>query len=377
MLYNLFGIFALIIAFLPLCALSFKKKFRKSIRARFFLWKNPKFKPCKLHIHACSYGEVKACEFLIKNISDCVVTTTTQTGFDLAKKLGAQVRFLPFEPFLPLWLEKSRVLVVFEAELWLNLVKTAKKNGSFVILLNARITDRSHERYLKAKFYYKKVFANIDLVLAQRKTDKIRLELLGAKNVQILGNLKSAIAPNVTKIYTKFSHKLIILASTHKGEESLILRHLRLKNDETLIIAPRHPERFNEVDKIARNFGAKYNLSYEKFSQNLGLKSRVILLDTLGELVNFYKIADITVLCGSFIKGIGGHNPIEIAYFGKILLSGKFIENHYDLFSCVENCYFCDADEIDEILHSNLKSSKIINRANIDEISTLITEKLC
>lgn len=366
----IFGAFALFV-------LSFKNKFRASIPARFFLWKNHKFSPCKLHIHACSYGEVKACEFLIKNVSDCVVTTTTQTGFNLAKKLGANVRFLPYELFLPFWLEKSCVLVVFEAELWLNLVKTAKKNGSFVILLNARITDRSYHRYLKAKFYYKKVFENIDLVLAQRDEDKTRLEILGAKNVQISGNLKSAIVPQISKNYAKFSQKLIILASTHKGEESLILENLHLRDDEILLIAPRHPERFDKVSQITQNFAKKHNFSFEKFSQNLGLESRVILLDTLGELVNFYKVADIIVLGGSFIKGIGGHNPIEVAYFNKILISGKFIENHLDLFSCVENCYFCDEKDIDEILHSNLKASKIINRANIGNISDLIVEKIC
>ncbi|ELD8658724.1 3-deoxy-D-manno-octulosonic acid transferase, partial [Campylobacter jejuni] len=169
--------------------------------------------------------------------------------------------------------------------------------------------------------------------------------------------------------YAKPKEKLIIFASTHKDEEELLLDHFKLEENEKLIIAPRHPERFKEVENLLLNKG----LEFEKFSslkdENKKFSKKILLLDALGELVNFYAISDVVVLGGSFIEGIGGHNPIEAAYFDNVLISGKFIYNQKVLFEEVENVYFCEKlkDLNDKIHYLNLKA-KISKKENLDLI---------
>ncbi|CZE49077.1 lipid IV(A) 3-deoxy-D-manno-octulosonic acid transferase [Campylobacter geochelonis] len=376
MIYNLFCFIIWLISLPFLVILAFKKKYRKSIPARFFLFKNPPFKPCDVHFHACSLGEVNSIINLASKFDKIALTTTTQTGFNKAVSSYKESRFLPFELFLPLWLKKSKVLVVFEAELWLNLVRYAKKNGSYVILLNARISDKSYKRYKKFSFYYKKIFNNIDLVLAQSELDEERLKELGARCTKVVGNVKSANFTKPSKNYAKFSQKLIVIASTHEGEEEKILSNLEFKDDFKIILAPRHPERFNQVDEICKEYTSKLNISYEKFSSNLELKSDFILLDTLGELVNFYKIADVVVLGGSFIKGVGGHNPIEIAQFNTPLINGEFIDNQKALFCLVEGVNFSNLSNLNELLNMHLNPTNIVQMCDIKAIENIIKEKI-
>ena len=375
MIYNLLAWTAWILSLPFIFILSFKSKYTKSLPARFFLFKNPKFAPCDIHFHACSLGEVNAISNLVSKFENVAITTTTATGFAAAEKITPNSRFLPFENLLPFWLEKSKVCVIFEAELWLNLVRYAKKNGSFVVLLNARISDNSYKNYLRFKFYYKMIFANIDLVLAQSEKDAMRLAELGAKNIQICGNIKSANLAKPNKNYAKFDKKLITIASTHDGEEELILANLTPDSGCKYILAPRHPERFAKVSEICQIWAKKHNLSFEKFSQNLGLKSDFIVLDTLGELINFYAISDIVILGGSFVPKIGGHNPIEIAQFGVPIVSGEYFHNQKALYNLVENLQICKADEINSHL-KNPKPTKITQICDLEKIINLLKEKI-
>ncbi len=153
--------------------------------------------------------------------------------------------------FLPFWFKPCKVLVIFEAEYWLMLVFMAHIYKTKIILLNARISDKSYHSYQRFSFFYKKIFSYIDEVFAQSELDKVRLESLGAKNVKIFKNIKANLEIKNNKIYTKPKEKLIIFASTHKDEEELLLDHFKLEENEKLIIAPRHPERFKEVEKFA------------------------------------------------------------------------------------------------------------------------------
>ena len=376
MFYNLFSFFVWLFLIPFVFIFSFKKKYKKSLPARFFLYKNPPLKKADVHFHACSFGEISALEILALKFKSFSFTTTTATGFEKAKSLNENTRFLPFECFIPFWLTKSKVLVVFEAELWLNLVKTAKKNGSYVILLNARISDRSYKRYEKFKFYYKEIFKYIDLVLAQSQIDKTRLLNLGAKNIEVVGNIKSANFKPASKDYPKFSEFLVTIASTHDGEEELILNNITPNKNQKFIIAPRHPERFCKVAKICEDFAKKFNLKFEKFSQNLGFKSNIILLDTMNEVINFYKISDVVILGGSFIDGIGGHNPIEIAQFNKPLINGYFYHNQKALFELVDGVNFSDLSNLNELLSSNLSKTMIKNKADLKSIENLIKIKI-
>jgi len=355
---------------------SFKKKYQKSIPARFFLYKNSPLGPNDIHFHACSYGEVVALESLASNFKNKAFSVITATGFEKAKSITENSRFLPFESLLPFWLTKSKVLVIFEAELWLNLVRYAKKNGTYVILLNARISDKSYKNYLRFKFYYKLIFKNIDLVLAQSELDRTRLESLGAKNIKVVGNIKSANFKAPTKNYKKFKEEFIVIASTHEGEEELILSNLKPCGNQKFLIAPRHPERFDKVSKLCEEFAKKQGLTFERFTSSQGLNSDIILLDTMNELVNFYAIADKVILGGSFIKGIGGHNPIEIAQFGTPIINGKFYHNQKALFSLVDGVNFSDLSNLNELLSSNLEKTTIKHRANLDEIINIIKERI-
>lgn len=366
----LWCVIALITPFLAL-----KQKYKNSIKSRFWLYKNPKFEKSKVHFHACSYGEIRSLSQIYKELeNDFCISSITQTGFDEALKFSKNVRFLPFEPLLLFWLRKTDVLVVTEAELWLMLFYKAKKNGTKTILINARISDKSYKNYLKFAFFYRAIFENIDLVFAQSEVDKQRLEKLGAKNIEICGNLKLSNKPNITKKYKKPQRKLIIIASSHNNEEEQILNQLK-EQDAQILVAPRHPERFKEVKDMVVDFAKNNNKSFSTFSKENFSQKDIILLDTLGELINFYAISDIVILCGSFIPKIGGHNPIECANFNNSIISGNYIFNQKELFRYVENVYFANFDEISQILQKPLLKAKITQKNGIEKILNSITRE--
>ncbi|WP_297574611.1 lipid IV(A) 3-deoxy-D-manno-octulosonic acid transferase [uncultured Campylobacter sp.] len=377
MIYNLVAAIVWVVALPILLLLSFKSKYKKSIPARFFLKDNSKLKKSDVHFHACSFGEVRALAPLFDKFKNIAITTTTQTGFNEAKRWDKEAKFLPYELFLPFWLGGSKVLVVFEAELWLNLVKYAKKNGTFIILLNARVSDHSYEKYLKFRFYYRKIFSYIDVVFAQTTKDKERLLELGAKNIIVNGNIKCYVDRSKfsQKMELKSDKKILVIASTHSGEESIILDSIATKRFK-IIIAPRHPERFDEVDLISKEYCKRLNLTYEKFSQNLALKSDFILLDTLGKLDEFYQVCDVVILGGSFIRGIGGHNPIEIARYNKPLISGKYIHNQKELFNSIDGAIFAEPSELRGLLEKELPKTKIKKEYDLNPVIELIKEKI-
>ena len=361
----------------PLAILAFKKKYRASIPARFFLFKNPKFDASRVHFHACSFGEVRSIAPLVSRFKDAAaVSVVTKTGFDEAKKITQNTRFLPFEIFLPFWLKPAKITVIFEAELWLGLVFWAKFKGSRVILINARISDRSYKSYLKFSFFYRYLFKFIDKIYAQSDLDKERLERLGAKNIVVSGNIKSAFLPNPSKIYAKPKERAIVLASTHAGEEELILRELNLSANDKLILVPRHPERFGEAGEILAKFAAKNRLKFAKFSETKNFDAQCVLVDAMGELVNIYKFSDVVVLGGSFVPNVGGHNPIEAAQFENVVISGEFIFNQKALYSVVEGIKFAKADEISSLLRQNLPKAKIVAKGDVSEILKDIEENL-
>lgn len=351
-----------------LIVFSFFKKYKESIPSRFFLKNNPKFEENGIWFHACSYGEVSSLSSLINTLKlsnkNVKISVITQTGFKRAQEYTKDVRYLPFEIFLPSWITKQDILIVTEAELWLMLFFLAKKKGSRTILINARVNDNSYHRYKKFRWFYSKIFANIDEVYAQSAIDEKRLKFLGAKNVQITGNIKNMNLPKVTKNYganQKFD-KVITVASTHIGEESLILKQLSNINlDNALVVlVPRHPERFEAVHKLAQAWANDMGKTYCRFSKDgFDDPCDVMLCDVMGELINIYAITDITILGGSFIEGVGGHNPIEPASFNNIIISGPFYYNQKELYSKVENITICSADEIAKTIRTNPPQASI------------------
>ncbi|WP_197271724.1 lipid IV(A) 3-deoxy-D-manno-octulosonic acid transferase [Helicobacter heilmannii] len=366
----------------PFLALfSLKAKYRYSLRGRFFAKGHALiFKP-RLWLHACSLGEVKSLECVLNAFKDTplLLTTTTQTGYNHAKKLAQnnphlQVRFLLFETLLFLWhkdLDHLKALVVTEAELWFGLFNLAKSVGAKTFLINARISSRSYPKYLRLKPFYTTIFKRIDFIYAQSVLDQERLESLGAKTLCVFPHTKLFNPPLCTKTYPKLKSLTIVGASTHPTEEALIVEaFLRLKEPAQLILVPRHPERFKEVKNYLEEHPTLQH-DFSCFSSGLKWDSKVLLIDTLGELINFYAIADIVILGGAFAP-IGGHNPLEPAYFGVKIISGTHIFNQEALFACVQNFYLVQGDQLTQTLaaHATLKASKIDTKEQ--ELQTLI-----
>jgi 3-deoxy-D-manno-octulosonic-acid transferase len=361
---------AYILAIPFLFLLSFKKKYKDSIPKRFFPFNNNSFDNNSIWFHSCSLGETKALKPLIDKLNtDVNISVVTNTGFEEAIKLSKSVRFLPFEIFLLFWIKKQKKLIVMEAELWYMLFFVAKRKDINTILINARISDKSYNKYLKFRFLYKNIFENIDKVFAQSDIDKQRLESLGAKNVEVVGNIKTFSKIDVTTVYDKPNELVITAGSTHKNEEELILdAYLKLNNNHKLIIVPRHPERFDEVDLLIKSKISTQ--TYHRFSQNRNFDSDIILVDMMGELINIYAISDIVILGGAF-ENIGGHNPIEPAYFNCKIISGENYFNQKELFKAVDNISITNNNKILDTIQDaidNGKKSKINSTLEINKI---------
>ncbi|RXK00794.1 3-deoxy-D-manno-octulosonic acid transferase [Arcobacter sp. CECT 8989] len=344
------------------------KKYKEAIPAKFFLRNNKPFEKSSIWFHVCSMGEAKAIKPLVEKLDETNISVITNTGFEEASSLTSNVRYLPFEIFLPFWIKKQKALVVMEAELWYFLFLFAKRKGAKTYLINARISDKSYNSYKKFSFFYKRVFANIDKIFAQTKEDKERLLELGAKDVKVIGNIKLAQLPKVSRNFEKPNDTLITAGSTHEKEEELILNSYDRKYGK-LVIVPRHPERFEKVAKLIEEFTQKNSLTFHRFSQKEDFSSDIILVDKLGELNNIYSISDIVILGGAFAN-VGGHNPVEPAYFGCKLISGKRIFNQKSLFECVKNYKLIEDNELKEALENaqDLEKSSLVQEGDIQPI---------
>ena len=329
-------------------------KYKKAIPAKFFFKNNSKFKENGIWFHSCSMGETKAIKPLIENFKELAnISVITNTGYEEAKTISSNVRYLPFEIFLPFWINKQKVLVVMEAELWYMLFLFAKKKGAKTFLINARISDKSYKSYKRFSFFYKKIFKNIDKVFAQSDVDKKRLEELGASNVEVIGNIKLAQLPSKKLDLEKPKKCVITAASTHENEETLILSAYD-KNQGKLIIVPRHPERFEKVNILISDYIKNKDITYHKYSVKEDFDSDIILIDKMGMLNDIYAISDVVILGGAFEK-IGGHNPVEPAFFSCKIISGKNIFNQKSLFDCIKNYYLINNDELKTYL-DNIKN---------------------
>ena len=264
-----------------------------------------------------------------------------------------------------------------EAEFWYLLFALAQRRGAKTLLINARMSDRSFPKYQKVGWLYRHIFKHIDEVYAQTSKDKERLESLGAKNVVVTGNIKLSHLPKTTKDLEKPSSLLVCGASTHEGEESLVLEAFaKLKKEKpeaVLLLVPRHPERFDKVSTMVENFAKVHGQSWQRYSQNTKMQSDIILVDTLGELVNMYAISDIVILGGAF-EPIGGHNAAEAAQFGCKIISGKHYFNQKDIFDAVEGISIVEASNLSRRLlqYTVLKPTRIKSKSDI----TLIVESL-
>jgi len=373
-----------ILALPLLISLSFKSKYRQSIPSRFFLFNNPRFeKNNGVWFHVCSLGEARALKPIIKLLKEkeIKITTVTHTGHSEAKKYDAEVRYLPYEMFLPFWIKKQKLLVVLEAEFWYMLFAVAVSRGTKVVLLNARIPEKSVKKYLQLSWFYKRMLANVEIIYAQSEADKNRFLALGAKNIEVIGNIKLAGEIKYTKEYEKPKCEVIVAGSTHPGEEESILKsfveYKKQEGDAKLIVVPRHPERFKDVWQLMNDYADKNSLTLSRFSESTAFREDLVLLDAMGELNNIYAISDIAILGGAFRDDVGGHNPLEPAHFGCKIITGKHFFHQRELFKYVHHVQYVESDEIHKALMASrdLPPSMVEETINLEPIIDKILEK--
>lgn len=379
--YYILSVALYIIALPLLIYFTFKQKYRHSIPSRFFLFRNPRFSEQNgLWFHVCSLGEARALKPLLDEIErdDVKITTITQTGHSEAKKYKAEVRYLPYEMFLPFWMKKQEFLVVLEAEFWYMLFLVARAKGTRVILLNARISERSAKRYLQFAWFYKKMLDNVEIIYAQSEADKNRFVALGAKNIEVIGNIKLAQKIAKSKEYAKPEGEVIVAASTHEGEEWAITHQFleyKKQKDAKLIVVPRHPERFSSVYAMIMDLAKEHGLTYALFSKDPDLKADITLVDAMGELNNIYAISDIAILGGAFREDVGGHNPLEPAYFGCKIITGKHFFHQKELFKYVHHVQYVETGEIADALRMSqeLPPSMVEETIDLERVITQLT----
>jgi 3-deoxy-D-manno-octulosonic-acid transferase len=301
-------------------------------------------------VHAVSVGEVMAAVPLLQRLKEhypskgIVLSTITDTGQKVARERspeGTTVIYLPFDfaSILNSVLKRSRaeLLIVIETELWPNMLRVFKSNGIPVLLLNGRISEQSYKGYKKISFFMKTVFSNIDFFGMQGEMYVERIQRLGIdkRRVQEIGNFKFDTRPpsHIPQWTEKIQGPVIVAGSTHEGEEALITDvHAQLKKDFpnlNLIIAPRHPERFNEVEEMLTSKKISFIKRSSLTSHPSGpdeIRGELILLDSIGELSALYGISTIAVIGKSF-RGYGGQNPLEPAFWGKPIICGPHMEN--------------------------------------------------
>lgn len=334
-------------------------------------------------IHAVSVGEVIAAVPLVRGLRErspdvrIVMSTITDTGQKVAReRFGESVRivYMPFD--LPgavtrfLDAVQPKRFLIMETELWPNAIRICHKRGIPVALINGRISERSYRGYCKMRFFMKQVFNRMDALCVQNEMYAERLRRLGARSetVHAAGNIKFDLAiPEKYLSWTETLHgPTLIAGSTHNPEEEMVLDAWRAVQTQfptvNLIIAPRHPERFGDVEALLKKSGLPYK-KRSQFSEVRGQNpepsegGQIILLDVIGELSAAYAAADIAVMGGSFIPH-GGQNPLEPAYWGKAILCGPHMFN----FPFLDE--FAEAGAIRRTTQAGLA----------DEISTLLAD---
>lgn len=301
-------------------------------------------------VHAVSVGEVNASVPLLKRLRAAyphipiVLSTITETGQKVARERvpeGTRIIYLPFdmEFILKRCYDRLRpkILIVMETELWPNLFRVLSAKGVPVIVLNGRISESSFRGYRKISFFMKKVFADVRFFGLQYDIDADRLRKIGAeeKKISVLGNFKFDItSPGEIPAWARLLQGPVLIAgSTHRGEEEIIISAFRENVARfpgiKLVIAPRHPERFKDVEALLRASGIPFikrsDLIVHDSSDN-NSESGIVLLDSVGELAAVYGIADVVIIGKSF-TGFGGQNPLEAAFWGKPIICGPHMEN--------------------------------------------------
>jgi 3-deoxy-D-manno-octulosonic-acid transferase len=303
-------------------------------------------------VHAVSVGEVLAARPLVAALKQrlpghrVVVSTTTLTGNAVARRgLGVDGLFfapLDFPSAVRRVLDRvaPRLVVLVETELWPNLIHEARRRGARVALVNGRISPRSYPRYRLLRPLFRPVLAEVDAFLMQGESHAERVRAMGAPpdRVRVTGNLKfdALEAPHASESLARVLSgadgvPLWVAGSTMAGEEEAVLaafRSARAQAPLRLVLAPRHPERFEEAS--AKALAAGFACVRRSALDGPWRGGDVLILDTMGELAQAYGYATLVFVGGSLVPS-GGHNVLEAAVAEKAILVGPHMENFQEI----------------------------------------------
>ena len=316
-----------------------------------------------LWVHAVSVGETLAAVGLVERLQrefperKVYLSSVTVAGREVGEKRFPDIAghfYLPLD-----WRTSVRrvirrlrpaLLLIVETELWPNLMRVARESGTRVVLVNARLSNRSFRGYRVAKPFMRRVLECVDWVAAQTPQDAERFVRLGAppERVAMVGNLKFDGKPPQVNQFTCHlraalddvgRRPVLVAASTMSGEEQILLqswKQIRGQHPQALLIlAPRHASRFGEVRALLSqsrlNFVRRTALAAESPEMAKELQAaEILLLDTIGELAGIFELADVVFVGGSLVP-TGGHNLLEPAYWGKPIVFGPHMENFRDI----------------------------------------------
>jgi 3-deoxy-D-manno-octulosonic-acid transferase len=307
-------------------------------------------------IHAVSVGEVLSLRNLIGKFKErnpgwsVYLSVLTNSGYKVASEKLTNVSgifYIPFDFTLIVRkffrVIKPNLFILAESEFWPNLLKEAKRNCAGVLLINGRISEKSFKGYKRVKYFIKKVLSKIDYFMVQTEREENGLIKLGIppRKIARAGNLKTEIElPLLSgemisdlkqKLGVARGKKIILAGSTHQGEEAQILQAFseakKANPDITLMIAPRHPERAEEVEKYCRDLSLS---SMRKSKKTANGEWEVLIVDTLGELAFLYALCDLAFIGGSLVDK-GGQNFLEPAFYEKPVFFGPHMNNFEDL----------------------------------------------
>ena len=305
-------------------------------------------------LHGVSVGEslsllplIEALRARRPDLTLLVTSGTVTSAKVLAKRLPAGVihQFAPVDApgaagrFFDHWRPAAALFV--ESELWPNLICAAQARGVRLALVSARITEASAERWGRAPATARALLQAFDLVLPQDAASEARLARLGARvgprlNLKLVGDAPPVDAATAAALKAGAGRRKVVLAaSTHPGEERLVAEAFRAAVDgaapAVLVIAPRHPDRGPQVAAELQALG--FRLARRAAGDPLGPTTTAYVADTLGELGAFYATADVVVMGGSFVAGIGGHNPLEAARLRAAIITGPQAFNARDVYA--------------------------------------------
>jgi 3-deoxy-D-manno-octulosonic-acid transferase len=303
-------------------------------------------------IHAVSVGESLSVLPLVERLRErrpdiaVLVTSGTVTSAELLAKRLPRVAIHQFAPldtpgasrrFLDHW--RPDLAIFVESEFWPNLLLGAKARGSGLVLMSARVTEKTAKGWATARGVATTVLKAFDLILPQDRATQERLAPWGVGgplvNLKYVGEPLACDEAGLTRLKAAVGARAVVLAaSTHPGEEALIASAFEAMPPITpaplLIIAPRHPERGGEAAALLRGRGRV--VSRRSAAEPIASDTQVYIADTLGEMGLWFRLADVAIMGGSFVEGVGGHNPLEPARLGAPPVTGPFAFNFTDVY---------------------------------------------